>query len=521
MKRYSALPLAKGRNLHPFACLFLALLLMPTKTYSQLKNEKLPDGVEHWYLDESTSGESYLSRRFKEIYNVVFSKPAQPFGRSVAFIAGVSAYRDLPSLPSVRNDVTDMRYLLLTKAGFDEVYVAADDVVNRDTIEQYVKETIAARLQRSDRLLFYYSGHGGDNHGKTGYLLFGGAHKGQFWGPQVLAIDTLTDWSRELSIQHILIILDSCASGEGIAPKSSGNESSIQLIQTLSGKGSRTILTAGTGDEATYAVEDRESSGHGVFTKAFLNAFESLSLADRNGGFITITDLFAEVEKEIAKYRAKYAWHTTPRMWTLQETDYGGTFVFLNPRSKSANLTEEQAKVLAVKPGSKKDGGATGDPGSGIIQVFSAQDGALYLDDLALGYMVRGKTRQFLQQAPGEHQIRMQEETRRIKVESGKITYATFGLKSPLDDSGSIPVGTLVVDAIHVRQGEVFVDDFRVGELDKNARLRISHLTAGTHNYRIEGLKETESGAVSITPNQIEYTILRPAPPSNLTVTVN
>jgi uncharacterized caspase-like protein len=328
--------------------LLLALLLHPA--YPQVRQEKLPDGVEHFYRTDTPHNESYFTEEFKKIYGVLLpSTGNQPFGKSVAFLVGVSVYHHLtPSLPSVDNDLSAMRQFLLTKGGFDEAYVATGDLVNRDLIEKYMKGVFASKLHRNDRLLFYYSGHGGDNQGTTGYMLFSNAQKGQFWGPQVLAIDTLTDWSQELQVQHILFILDSCASGLGINPKSSFSDSDKQLIQTLSGGGSRTVLTAGTASEATYAIEGRQSKGNGVFTKALLDAFDSRSLEYEGAGFITITDLFADMEKEMAKFRVHYGKGTTPRMWTLQETQYRGTFVFLNPRSASLHLSGKQAKAVGV-----------------------------------------------------------------------------------------------------------------------------------------------------------------------------
>jgi hypothetical protein len=92
-----------------FISTFLLALLFPVPSYtqnSQPKREMLSDGVERWYVPAPAGGKSYLTRRFEEIYNVVFSKNTRPFGRSVAFLAGVGKYQNLsPQLPSVRNDI--------------------------------------------------------------------------------------------------------------------------------------------------------------------------------------------------------------------------------------------------------------------------------------------------------------------------------------------------------------------------------------------------------------------------------
>ena len=87
----------------------LLALLLPVPLYSQNSQprlDKLSDGVERWYVPVPENGKSYFTRAFEDIYHVVLSKRAQPFGRSVAFLVGVSTYQDLrPQLPSVHNDV--------------------------------------------------------------------------------------------------------------------------------------------------------------------------------------------------------------------------------------------------------------------------------------------------------------------------------------------------------------------------------------------------------------------------------
>lgn len=322
---------------------------LAVRSYSQLstpeiKTETFKDGVEHWYVVEPANGGSYFGRWFQQIHNVRFLKNPQAFGKSIAFLVGVGTYHNFsPQLQeSVHNDLVEMRDLLLREMGFDEVYIAKDDIVNRDLIEEYIKGKIATGASEHDRLLFYYSGHGDTNRGTTGYMLFGGAQKGQFYSPQVLAVNTLKDWSRELKFQHMLFILDSCASGLAFTSKSPPRD---RLLETLSGNGSRTVLTAGTAEEATYEVPDRNSLRNGVFTAALLRAFRSADLDDTV--LVTVSDLFARVEKVMAEFRANNpVVMTTPQIVRLDESDYRGTFVFYNLRVTHGHLPKEQAEAL-------------------------------------------------------------------------------------------------------------------------------------------------------------------------------
>ncbi len=499
--------------------LCLLVCLAPSLAHAQIKEVK--DGVEHWYYTASANGDSYLSNLFGQIFNVVFTpKSVRPFGKSVAFLAGVSRYQHLsPQLPSVHNDILQMRNFLLKEAHFDEVYVAEDEVVNRDLIESYIKGILPDKMQKNDRLLFYYSGHGGDNHGGTGYMLFTGAEKGKFYGKDVLPVDLLKDWSQEVPVQHVLFILDSCSSGLGIVPK--GNQDSeVMLLQTLSGNGSRTVLTAGTANEETYAEDARQQTGNSFFTKALLNAFESRSLGNQKTGFITVADLFAGVQTEMAKFRVQYGKATTPRYATLQEQDYRGTFVFLNPRATSASLTDEQVEAMGVRVVAKGTEPAT-EVGAGIFDVYSGAAGTLFVDGEDRGRIAAGETREFIRQPAGKHHLEVrgaQPEEKDITVESGGIVYTSFGQKSPIDPSGRSPVGSLEVESTHELSGDVFIDDVLVGRLEKNGRLHVENITVGMHKYRIIAATQVENKDVEIKRSQTSYEI---AAPTGLTATVH
>jgi uncharacterized caspase-like protein len=509
-------------------CLFV--FLVSAQSYSQseqAKHETLIDGVERWYIPIPENGKSYLTRKFEEIYNVVFSKNAQPFGRSVAFLVGVSRYQNLsPQLPSVRNDIIQMRDLLLNQAGFDEVYVAEDDIVNRDLVEHYIKGIIPGETSKNDRLLFYYSGHGGDDQGDSGYMLFGKAQRGEFWGPQVLEVNALSTWSSELKIQHALFIVDSCSSGLAFTAKSAPDGTDNLLLQTLGGNGSRTVLTAGTADEAAYALEDRHQTGNGVFTRVLMVSFHSRRLS--GAPLITVTDLFSDIEKQMAQFRVSEGKTTTPRMWRLRENDYRGTFVFLNEKVSAAQLTGEQAKALGVTSVAKAPGDLSTEVATGIIEVFSNDAGNLSIDGQEMGEILGGESRQFVRQTLGKHQVRFKKvpvlgvnsgDAQELIVEGGKIAYAAFSLKSPVDESGKVPVGTLVVQSVHELSGDVFVDGFPVGHLGKDGQLAIANLTAGPHLWRIAGQTEGLSSPVLIAPRETTYRVVL-APPSGLTATV-
>jgi hypothetical protein len=217
---------------------------------------------------------------------------------------------------------------------------------------------------------------------------------------------------------------------------------------------------------------------------------------------------------------------TTPQSWSLQVDEYGGTFVFLDPKAKTGHLTDQQIEIMGAKRLQPKGAVALEDLGPGAIQVYSGDSGTLFIDDRNMGSIIARQTRQFLKETSGYHKLRLiswegaKQNEKEIFVESGGIAYASLGLKSPIDASGGVLVGTLVVGSNYRLTGDVYIDGFLVGQLDKNDQLTVSNVVAGPHFYQIVGSKQTESGGTAIKPNEFQYTLMRPNPPTNLTVTV-
>jgi len=85
-----------------------------------------------------------------------------------------------------------------------------------------------------------------------------------------------------------------------------------------------------------------------------------------------------------------------------------------------------------------------------------------------------------------------------------------------------VPAGTIVIESNYRLGGEVFIDDFHVhvGRIEKNGRLTVENVVAGQHIYRIDDVKQSESGPALIKPGEMLYTVMRPSPPTGLTATV-
>lgn len=170
------------RQVIRYSMMFL-FLLFPTFLVAQqnIRQVVLKDGVERWYRVKANDPKPLFFQQVEELFKVILPAKDLPFGVSVAFLVGVSQYDYLaPDLPFVKNDLRDMSEFLLAEGGFDTVYVASEKIVNRDLIEDYMRNKLGRWLNKRDRLFYYYSGHGADSGGKTGYMQFAQAQPGNF-----------------------------------------------------------------------------------------------------------------------------------------------------------------------------------------------------------------------------------------------------------------------------------------------------------------------------------------------------
>jgi hypothetical protein len=330
----------------------LALIAAPAAAQS-IQKLTLADGVERWIAAAGVDEKPAFFRRFEEITGLRLPAATDlPFGRSVAFLIGVGKYPNFSNaeqLPYVQGDVDALRDYLIGEGGFDEVLVVRDEKATPELVERYMMSYLPKNMDRQDRLLFYFSGHGSDAGGAVGYLLLSGSKKGEFWHSAV-AISRVQEWSRILPVDHALFLFDSCSSGLGITAKGAEFDSDRQLLATLSRNGSRFAITAGTAEESTFEVDDGQGQGGEVFTRSLLAALQSYS---GQGGpyssLLTLSQVFAEVERNVKQWAALKRVNITPKPWPLDPTNASrGSFIFLNARS-SGPVADDLARALKAE----------------------------------------------------------------------------------------------------------------------------------------------------------------------------
>jgi len=450
------------------ACLIVCWLVSPIAPQQSIGKKRLDDGVEYYYRIGATESKPWFFQQVENLLDIIIpDKTKLPFGKSVAFLVGVSEYKFLsPQLPFVKNDIEDMRVFLFTKGGFDEVYVAQEGIVDRDLIGKYMAQVFRTGLKSADGLLFYYSGHGADAGGETGYMQFANAPSNQFYGSQVMKIKEAEDWCSEIKISHLLVIFDCCASGLAFTPKSGDQNQQdyyTQMIATLSKKGSRAIITAGTAKEKTFEVKGINQKGNGVFTRAFLNAIATGNADKGKDGFITINEIMAQLETEVAIFSQKYKQTVTPRIWPLHVVDYDGTFIFMNPEAKNQNCTlpPDYYRPIAAMPVPRGELVAA----KGILQLTAFVTGKVWIDNREVGDIESGDVNDY-DLLVGKHQIEIrnlsQPVKQEIEIKKGITTLLTLRVAPKPETPASKPKEEkkpLVTELPRVTQSPVFRSD--------------------------------------------------------------
>lgn len=332
------------------AAICAGLLQFSGALKAQIKTTRLPDGVVKYESQMSATKSPPFWQIFLSQFK--FAPTNRPFERSVAFLLGVSSYKYLdPQLPYVKSDLEDLRGFLLGQGGFDVVYVASDDVVTAELVEDYMVNRLPKELGDNDRLLFYYSGHGADIGGATGYMQFSQARKEAYSPSQYLPITRTQEWSKIIKAKHVLFLLDSCASGLGFESKSGPPDVDDDLLNTLSGNGSRFVITAGTAREKAFEVEESAGRGYSIFTRSFLEVLRANSEAYRDKGFLVLDEVFAETKIRVERLASNRGRKMTPHLWPIPRDgrDDVGTFIFLNKDNKGVSASSRTKVQLGIR----------------------------------------------------------------------------------------------------------------------------------------------------------------------------
>ena len=224
---------------------------------------------------------------------------------------------------------------------------------------------------------------------------------------------------------------------------------------------------------------------------------------------ITASALFAIIEKEIADFSTNYQKKVTPRLWSLQENDYNGTFIFLNKNKKGLSLSNEQSSLLdiSIKPKGKIVSE------TGIIEITSYRNGQIFIDNQDNGPIRTGETIQFAKCSVGTHKIELRNSNKKysekLKIHKGKISSTTILPKVNItkdfnNSSKQLSKGNLRL-FYNGFEGKIYIDGESIGYLHKDKNILVKGIPTGEHQLLIQSKNKSLKKIVTIEKGKITF----------------
>jgi len=289
----------------------------------------------------------------------VISRPGN-FTQRWAIVVGVGDYQDksIKKLDYPEADAQYIQKILIQQAGFPSDHVRA--LIGKDAYREKfrlaIEDWLKSSVQKNDLVLFYFSGHGDyvsdDNYDEEDdevdeALLPYDAQKGK--APTYIIDDSFNLWLSNIHAKKILIILDSCYSGEstrgiksrGLEHKGAKAKGKRDGMEELASN-VRINFAACAGDEQAYEFPDLK---HGVFSFYVGEALSGKKADADKDSRITMNEVVDYVKREVQKYLEQKPGnlHQTPQISYGYE---GITIVDLN-------VAFGGLRVLSIPKGAK------------------------------------------------------------------------------------------------------------------------------------------------------------------------
>ena len=218
------------------------------------------------------------------------------YGRSYAIVIGINNYEKWPGLEFAVADANAVKNTL-QKTGFDDITLIMDKDATQRRILTELFHKLPEKVDRNDRVLFYFAGHGQTEDlpggGKKGYIIPVDAETDSYASTAV-SMEQIRSLSSRIAAKHIFYVMDCCYSGLGLN-RSTGIWPGISdYLRKVSAMRVVQIITAGGQGEQV-----QEKDGHGLFTSYFLKAIAGEADLDKDN-VVTGTELGAYLRPTVS-----------------------------------------------------------------------------------------------------------------------------------------------------------------------------------------------------------------------------
>ncbi len=261
----------------------------------------------------------------------------QAMGDYYALVIGIDDYQPpLNRLTTAVNDAKAMGKLLEEGYGFKVKYLLDHDATRFNILDALAK--YETTVKPPDSVLVYYAGHGYlDQQTKRAYWIPVDANSK--FSPNRIISDDLMNEVSDVPARHVLVISDSCYSGDMATRSIADTEAASSRSATIARmavRRSRNLMASG-GDEP---VADAGGNGHSIFANVLLR-----SLNEDDQAMFTASGIFYQDIKDLVVGKSRQ----TPEYAVIPDSSHdGGDFVFVRTGKAIAGGATARAEALAA-----------------------------------------------------------------------------------------------------------------------------------------------------------------------------
>lgn len=270
------------------------------------------------------------------------------FSKNLAVIIGINDYQNgISPLKTAVPDAKKVCEILRLKHEY-RTWILLDDLATLQNITRLLEKTLPQQVGESDRLIFYFAGHGialNGEDGPEGYLIPQDAKLGDT--DSYLPMTQLHSGLSELPCRHFLGLLDCCFAGAfrwsstrhiGVVPEVIHRERYDRFIADPAWQ----VITSAASDQKAadafnFNTKRGQKGDHSPFAAALIEALEGRADAyppasegkPPGDGIITATELYLYLRDAVEVPSENYS-RQTPGLHPLKKHDKG-EYIFLAP----------------------------------------------------------------------------------------------------------------------------------------------------------------------------------------------
>ena len=341
------------------------------------------------FLSISLSSQTADTRGLRNIVQAL--DPNAQVGRNYALLIAVDRYREWLPLTNPVRDAREIKTILEQNYYFDEIFTLFDNDASAVNIRKKFSE-LQDLLDINDSLFIFYAGHGHlDIRSNNGFWIPVDAGMDGFAQTNWINNDQIRGWISNFKSKHVLLISDSCFSGNIlVAHRSAQPEINNEYFRRAYNMASRQVLTSG----ASETVPD--SSEFALQVKQFLR--------NNNAPIVDPLMMFSTIRQGIRQ--------TQPLFGSIAGSGHqeGASFLFFKRMPQTSSSSSVGGSTTTTPTTGPRQMVIEEDFLYGTLEIDVYENGKLYIDNEYVRDLTGGRRARISNVTAGEHIIKIEYE---------------------------------------------------------------------------------------------------------------